>query len=90
MEPDQLLELEPSLSPSVTGGYWFKDDKSVDARLVLEGLRKSCVDLGVELVKGDVTALSGTDKTCKLGNGQVYKGKDVVVASGAWIREVRF
>jgi len=88
MEPQQLLELEPTLSPFVTGGYWFKDDKSVDARLVLDGLRKSCADLGVEVVDGSVTALSGEEKTCKLENGKVYKAKDVVVAAGAWIREL--
>ncbi|GMH87251.1 hypothetical protein TrVE_jg2211 [Triparma verrucosa] len=84
----QVRELEPRLSKDVVGGWWFGDDASVDARLLTNALKKACEESGVEFIKGDVTGVVGDERKVVVNEKKVYQGSDVVVANGAWMREL--
>lgn len=90
----QVRELEPSLHPSVVGGWWFPEDASVDARRLTCSLRAACVALGVEFQTGkdhEVKSLDLVDGHCNglwTENGKYLKAKSVLVANGAWMRSL--
>ncbi|GMH53751.1 hypothetical protein TL16_g01522 [Triparma laevis f. inornata] len=84
----QIKEYEPRLSKDVIGGWWFTDDASVDARLLTDVLRTCCEGNGVEFINGDVTGIVGEEKKIVTEDGKVYECNDVVIANGAWMREL--
>ena len=88
----QVRELEPNLHPDVVGGWWFPEDASVDARRLTCSLRAACVATGVQLQVGaEVTSLDLVDGHCKglwLASGKYLKTKSVLVANGAWMRNL--
>jgi glycine oxidase len=90
----QVRELEPSLHPSVVGGWWFPEDASVDARRLTCSLRAACVALGVEIQTGkdhEVKSLDLVGGHCNglwTENGKYLKAKSVLVANGAWMRSL--
>ena len=84
----QVKELEPRLSKDVIGGWWFAEDASVDSRLVHDALKAACAASGVEVIEGDVTAVEGSTCGVSLSDGRCYKGRDVVIANGSWMREL--
>eukprot|EP00536_Pseudo-nitzschia_multiseries_P018719 jgi/Psemu1/230060/e_gw1.2973.5.1 len=96
LDATQARELEPHLSPDIVGGWWFPEDASVDARRLTCSLKAACVGAGVEFLCGarnEVTALDLQDGTCKglwLGseNGRYIAAKAVLVANGAWMRNL--
>lgn len=90
----QVRELEPSLHPDVVGGWWFSEDASVDARRLTCSLHAACVTAGVQFSCGtefEVTSLDLNDGKCHglwLQNGHYLKTKSVLVANGAWMRNL--
>ena len=100
LDSTQIRELEPYLHPDVIGGWWFPDDASVDARRLTCSLRAACVAAGVQLLNGpqyEVSSLDLMDGVCRgvfLKSGQKRKGrryvgaKTVLVANGAWMRDL--
>eukprot|EP00537_Pseudo-nitzschia_pungens_P002496 CAMPEP_0172378482 /NCGR_PEP_ID=MMETSP1060-20121228/69442_1 /TAXON_ID=37318 /ORGANISM="Pseudo-nitzschia pungens, Strain cf. cingulata" /LENGTH=844 /DNA_ID=CAMNT_0013106201 /DNA_START=375 /DNA_END=2910 /DNA_ORIENTATION=- len=96
LDATQARELEPHLHPDVVGGWWFPEDASVDARRLTCSLKAACVGAGVEFLCGprnEVTALDLQDGTCKgiwLGSesGRYVVAKAVLVANGAWMRNL--
>ena len=90
----QVRELEPSLHPDVVGGWWFAEDASVDARRLTCSLHAACITAGVQFSCGEafeVTSLDLNDGTCHglwLQNGHYLKTKSVLVANGAWMRNL--
>lgn len=88
----QVRELEPNLHPNVVGGWWFPEDASVDARRLTCSLRAACVAAGVQIQSGaEVTSLDLVDGHCKglwLASGKYMKAKSVLVANGAWMRNL--
>jgi len=90
----QVRELEPSLHPQVIGGWWFPEDASVDARRLTCSLHAACIAAGVQFSCGkafEVTSLDLNDGKCHglwLQNGQYLKAKSVLVANGAWMRNL--
>jgi thiazole synthase len=88
----QVREMEPNLHPDVVGGWWFPEDASVDARRLTCSLRAACVAAGVQLQVGaEVTSLDLVDGHCKglwLASGKYLKTKSVLVANGAWMRNL--
>lgn len=95
LDATQVRELEPHLHPDVVGGWWFPEDASVDARRLTCSLRAACVAAGVELLSAEVTSLDLVDGHCRgvwcnsSGKSQKYlKTKQVLVANGAWMRQL--
>jgi FAD dependent oxidoreductase len=90
----QVRELEPNLHPEVIGGWWFPEDASVDSRRLTKSLRAACVSTGVQILHGpscEVTSLDLIDGTCRglwLKNGKYITVKSVLVANGAWMRNL--
>lgn len=94
LDATQVRELEPNLHPSVVGGWWFPEDSSVDARRLTCSLRAACVGAGVQFLSGpsyEVTSLDLADGACQglwLKNGKYFKAKSILVANGAWMRNL--
>jgi glycine oxidase len=89
----QVRELEPNLHPHVVGGWWFPEDASVDARRLTSSLRAACVGTGnIQLVPNcEVSSLDLSDGTCHglwLQNGKYVKANTILVANGAWMRNL--
>eukprot|EP00978_Attheya_sp_CCMP212_P007195 scaffold16719_cov52-Attheya_sp.AAC.5 len=90
----QIREMEPALHPTVVGGWWFPEDASIDARRLTDSLRAACVAAGVHLLLGpeyQVDALQLLDGTChgiRLASGQTYMPQQLLVANGAWMRDL--
>ncbi|KAG7364070.1 glycine oxidase [Nitzschia inconspicua] len=94
LDATQVRELEPHLHPDVIGGWWFPEDASVDAQRLTRSLKAACVGLGVEFLCGphyDVTSLDLQDGNCAglwLKGGKYVSVKSLLVANGAWMRNL--
>ncbi len=96
LDATQARELEPHLHPDVVGGWWFPEDASVDARRLACSLKAACIGAGVEFLCGarnEATSLDLQDGTCRgvwLGSEQsrYLKAKAILVANGAWMRNL--
>jgi glycine/D-amino acid oxidase-like deaminating enzyme len=94
LDATQVRELEPNLHSNVVGGWWFPEDSSVDARRLTCSLRAACVGAGVQFLSGpnyEVTSLDLADGACQglwLKNGKYFKAKSILVANGAWMRNL--
>lgn len=96
LDATQAKELEPHLNPDVVGGWWFPEDASVDARRLTCSLKAACVGAGVEFLCGsrnEVTALDLQEGKCNgiwIGSesGRYISAKAVLVANGAWMRNL--
>jgi glycine oxidase len=90
----QVREMEPNLHPDVVGGWWFPQDASVDARRLASCLRAACVEAGVQILCGpeyEVSSLDLSDGECRglwLSKGRYVPAKSVLVANGAWMRNL--
>ena len=88
----QVRELEPSLHPDVVGGWWFPEDASVDARSLTKALEAACRAVGVDMMNGhEVTSLDLSQGECKglwLDSGKYVSVKSLLVANGAWMRQL--
>jgi thiazole synthase len=90
----QVHEMEPSLHPDVIGGWWFPEDASVDARRLTCALRAACAERGVQFMWGkgcEASSLelgNGNCKGIKLEDGRILSSKSVVIANGAWMRNL--
>jgi glycine oxidase len=94
LDATQVRELEPCLSADVSGGWWFPEDASVDARRLTCALRAACVASGIEIKIGEqfeVSSLDLLDGECRglyLADGKYLKTKAVLVANGSWMRQL--
>eukprot|EP00980_Cylindrotheca_fusiformis_P027197 scaffold19324_cov152-Cylindrotheca_fusiformis.AAC.12 len=94
LDETQVRELEPNLHPNVVGGWWFPEDASVDSRRLAASLRAACVGAGVQLLSGknyEVSSLDLEDGNCNglwLKNGKYIESKTLLVANGAWMRQL--
>ena len=87
MSGDELRALEPSLSETVSGGYWLPQERSVRPDTLVRGLIDYLQEQGVE-VRRD-TPVSGIETsdgkaTAVFAGGQRIPAETVVVAAGAW------
>ena len=96
LDATQAKELEPHLHPDIVGGWWFPEDASVDARRLTCSLKAACIGAGVEFLCGsnnEVTSLDLQEGVCKglwLGSrsGRYVSAKAILVANGAWMRNL--
>ena len=87
MDGDELRALEPSLSETVSGGYWLPQERSVRPDTLVRGLTDYFQGHGVEvrrdtLVTGIET--TGRQSTAVFAGGERIPAGMVVVAAGAW------
>ena len=87
MSGDELRALEPSLSETVSGGYWLPQERSVRPDTLVRGLIDYLQERGVE-VRRD-TPVSGIETdggkaTAVFAGGERIPAETVVVAAGAW------
>lgn len=75
---------EPSLSPSTRGAWFVPGDHHVDPRLVLDALRSANDALGVEIVRGTVTAAAATQIQVRTDSGTTDVAADAVVVAAGW------
>jgi glycine oxidase len=83
----QCRELEPMLTPRVTGGLLARGDRSVDNRALLGALRRAAERLGVAFDRRAVRRVArGADRArgVELAGGGHFDAGAVVVAAGAW------
>ena len=94
LDATQVRELEPNLNPNVVGGWWFPEDASVDARRLARSLRAGCVGAGVQILSGpnyEVSSLDLENGVCNglwLKTGKYISTKTILVANGAWMRNL--
>jgi glycine oxidase ThiO len=94
LDATQARELEPNLHPDVVGAYWFPEDASVDARRLTNSLRAACVAAGVQILHGpsnEITSLDLSEGICKgvrLQSGRYLSCNSILVANGAWMRNL--
>ncbi|WP_028109795.1 NAD(P)/FAD-dependent oxidoreductase [Ferrimonas futtsuensis] len=86
LDARQLHELEPALSPSLTGGLLFPDTgHSVDPFAICQALVDALRKEGVGFVQGEARSIDVTGSVTLKGGGQLQADK-LVVCAGAWSR----
>ncbi len=87
MSGDDLRALEPSLSETVSGGYWLPRERSLRPDTLVRGLVDYLQQRGVE-VRRDIAAsgieTTGKRATAVFAGGERILAETVVVAAGAW------
>ena len=92
-----VRQFEPSLSDEVVGGWWFPEDFQVDPRLLMASLRRACNFAGVSIVEGaagTATQLIPDSTGRRIAEVRTESGmrftdpEAVVVANGAWLRQL--
>lgn len=87
---DELLDLEPLLSPNVVGGSLISTDLSVDNRSLLLTLKNACEKVGVHFVSKRVTELKS--KGNRVHQVVIADARlevdELVIAAGAWSSEL--
>lgn len=84
---DQLRAAEPALSDAVTAGFHLREERHVDPRTLLAGLRTWLEDHGVLFMTGTRTpryALDGNRVTSVDLGDETVSAAAVVLAAGAW------
>lgn len=82
---DQCLELEPALSPEIGGGL-LTPDHQVDPERMLLALKEACLGRIVSFIQERAARVES--KLVCLAGGRRLSGDRVVVAAGAWAREL--
>ena len=87
MNGDELRALEPSLSETVSGGYWLPQERSVRPDTLVRGLIDYLQEHGVEVRRdtpvSDIETNDGK-ATAVFAAGERFPAETVVVAAGAW------
>lgn len=88
---DQCREAEPLLSPRIHSGVWSPADHQVDPVLLTEGLRAAALRCGASVREAEVREVrveGGTVRGVTLDDGETLDAARVVVAAGAWSRQL--
>lgn len=87
----ELREVEPALAAGLPGGLFAADDHQVDNRLLHSALLTAAVSAGVEIIATSVREIEvrGDRATGVMttGGGR-HPGGTVVLAAGAWSRQI--
>lgn len=89
---EDVLSLEPSVSPETVGGLLFPNDGQVDNRKLIAALHASLRALGADVIEGcDVTGIIA-DSAGRVGGVRTrtteHAAGTVVLATGAWTSRV--
>lgn len=91
MSTQELLDLEPFLSPRLVAGVYSASDHGVDNRKVLQALQKGILDRrGKIRERTEVTAVRPHDRRPSVvtSTGERIEGDLVVLCAGAWSRQI--
>ena len=91
MSTAEMLDIEPFLSPRLAGGVYSAADRGVDNRKVVQALRKGITDRrGKIREKTEVKAIRPheTRPTVVTTQGERIEGETIVLAAGAWSRQI--
>ena len=86
LDAEDVLKLEPGANPAVRKAAFFRDDASIDTRLLMRALSMAAARVGVRFVAGHVRGVlgSGGRATGVDLDGVPLHAEAVVVAAGAW------
>ena len=87
MDGDELRALEPSLSETVSGGYWLPQERSVRPDSLVRGLVDYLEERGVQVWRNTpATGIEtrGRMATAVFTGGERIPAQAIVVAAGAW------
>ena len=87
LEPDEVLEREPHVSPRVHGGVFSPREGCVSGQRLVDALVHAARRMGAQFVEGaEVGGLQsvGARVTGVCAEGQVVYADEVVLATGAW------
>lgn len=90
LDGDAARRLEPGLSPATRGALWFREEGSVDPRLLGRALHAAAARAGARFVKGQVRGIAvegGSVAGVEHEAGRIAAGA-VVLAAGAWSMQV--
>lgn len=87
---DQLLDIEPLLSPQVVAGSLISTDLSVDNRALVDTLKLACAHSGIEFIPQQVRRMTQVaDRVTVVGTADgEFPCDDLVIAAGAWSSEI--
>ena len=87
---DELLDLEPLLSPNVVGGSLISTDLSVANRSLVLALKSGCEKVGVHFVSKRVTEIQRKGKRVHqvVTTDERLEVDELVIAAGAWSSEL--
>jgi glycine/D-amino acid oxidase-like deaminating enzyme len=91
LAPRDIAGVVPPLAvDGVVGALWTRDDGYVSPRGALQGFVERSRELGVAWRQDDVVGLQleGGHATVRLGGGDAISSAKVVLAAGAWSREI--
>lgn len=87
LSAEEVLELEPGLSPHVKGGLIYSDDWQVENRKLVEALKTSCRSNRIKLIENaEATDFVFKDRAiigAKVADEEILAGTTIVTA-GAW------
>jgi glycine oxidase len=89
IQPDEMLESEPRLSPAVIGGLRTEGNAKVDPRRYTRAVARAAAELGVTVVADEVRGLRHRDGRVTgvlVGAGSI-DCDGLVIASGPWCEE---
>jgi glycine oxidase len=87
LSESKLRETIPGLGPSLSGGFYVRDDCWVEPDVVISTLRKACDEHGVVIREGRaVTSLDVTEhgSVSVRTDGNNFRADRVLMAAGAW------
>ncbi|MDZ4701815.1 MAG: glycine oxidase ThiO, partial [Rhodothermales bacterium] len=87
----EALDREPFLAPALAGAVYAAGDHQVDNRLLVEALKAGFLKHGGTLLEHTAVASIAPDDTAPavvLASGERLVGRTVVLAAGAWSRQV--
>ena len=87
----EALDLEPFVAPRLAAAVFSRNDRQVDNRLLVDALREAFVRKGGELHEHAPVRAIAPDETAPqiiLEDGERIYGSAVVVAAGAWSRQI--
>jgi D-amino-acid dehydrogenase len=91
MAGDELRDMEPSLSETVSGGYWLPQERSVRPDTLVRGLVAYLQEHDVAVRQGMAVShieTNASKATAVIANGERFTADGVVVAAGAWTPRV--
>jgi len=91
MNADDALEMEPTLHPEIAGCVYFPDDAHLDPMRFVQALTERLKELGVTVhTQTDVLGFeTSSDRITSVRTAQGdFKSGQVVLAAGAWSREI--
>lgn len=87
LDSKAATELDPRLSPEITGGMLHQDCIQMDPQFFVDALASAAQKRGAKVLTGEATNLEskgGRVAGLRLGDGTVLESDGVIIATGPW------